>query len=120
MARISDIGLFNNERKEFIKVLDAEKNTILFTKEEAREALIRYIDEELELFSNGIADSRKKEINDRVNNKLKNLEEKLMNHINNKIDAVVEGLAERTINRVIEEEVNKRLEIKLTKIKNLL
>ncbi len=59
MAAIRGLQKFNENRKELVKIKTASDETILFTKDEIKAVLLKYIDEELELFSNGITERQK-------------------------------------------------------------
>jgi hypothetical protein len=118
MGKISNIGVFNSERQELLKIKTFNEDTILFTKEEAKAALVSYIEEELDLFASGINQNRKKELQTRLDFKLNQLENLLVGLINERIDKITERIVSLTINRVIDEEVNKRVELKLKKLKD--
>lgn len=120
MARISDLNSFNSHRKELMKVKTADDNTILFTREEARAALIKYIEDELDLFVGEIGVNVKKRMIEELNVKIKGIEGVLLNHINNKFNDLTEKIVVATIDKEVEKEVDKRLNIKLEKLKKLL
>ena len=111
---------FNQDRQELMKIKTINEEVVLFTKEEARNALIKYIDEELDFFASGISRQRKIELEEEINSKLGQMEIGLLRHIDDKIEKITERILEATINRKINEEVEKRLEEKLKKIKKLL
>ena len=98
---------FNRNREEILKVKTINNEVILFTKN----------DEELELFSNGVTKEIKDKIQERVNHQLKQIEVSLMGYLDDKFTNITESIALKTSNRLIEEEVNKRINIKLEKIK---
>ena len=120
MAAIRDLSSYNNDRRELMKIKTANDETILFTKEEAKLALVKYIDEELELMTTAISHDGKAELEGRLNFKLKQMEISLIKHIDEKLDTITEKIVELTINRKVEEEVEKRLELRLQKLKKLL
>lgn len=118
MALLHNIVEYNSKRQDLVKLKITADETILFTKEELREALIKYIDDELSFFVTGISAKRKKELEDRLNNKLVGMEKSLTSYINDRFDVITERIVDQTIGRKIEEEVTKRLNAKLEKIKN--
>lgn len=120
MASLPNIQVFNDNRKDLIKIKNLSDEVILFNKSEAIEALTKYITEELDLISSGITKETKDKILERVNFRLKQIEITMLKHINDKIDKITEKIVENSLNRIIEKEVNKRLEEKLEKIKQSL
>jgi hypothetical protein len=117
---VGDFIQFNAHRQNLLKIKTSADETILFTKEEAKAALITYISEELELFAEIVSKERKKELEDRINYKLKHIETNMFEHIEKKIDRISEEIALRILDRKVNEEVDKRVEAKLEKIKNSL
>jgi hypothetical protein len=95
-------------------------DVMVFTPAEARYALKAYIDEELNLYADATVLDYKTRLEERINFKIKQLEISLVDHVNSKVDVIVEKILASTVNRVFEEEVNKRLNVKLEKIKNSL
>jgi len=120
MGRLPNIGVYNSDRQELMKIKTINDEVILFTKEEAKTALVAYIDEELDLFATKISENKRDELQNRINFKLKQMENALVNLINERIDKITERVVELTINRVVNEEVNKRLELKIQKLKDSL
>lgn len=121
MAHISHLEEFNNNRKhELIKVKNINNEIILFSKEEALEALIKYISDDLNFLGNRIAFDKKNELDNKVALKLNSIEKSLLKHIDDKMNKISEKIISSTISRVIEEEVEKRVDIKLKKIKDAL
>lgn len=120
MGLIPNIEGVNRHRQEMMKIKTANDEVILFTKEEAKRALMNYINEELDLFSDELGEVTKKEIQGRLTLKLKSIEDSMLKHIDDKIDKITERVFEQIINRKINEEVNIRLEAKLKKIKDSL
>ncbi len=120
MSRISNIGQYNLNKQDLIKIKTINDEVILFSKEEAREVLVNYINDEIELFTDDIVKVNRVSMSERVNNKLTKLESSLIQHIDDKINNITEKIVDTILNRKIEEEVNKRVELKLQKIKNAL
>lgn len=120
MGKIPNVNEYNFNRQELLKIKNKSDETILFTKEEAKEALISYITDELELFSSRITTNTKVELQQRVDFKLRLMENELVRLINDKVDKITERVVTLITTRVIDEEVNKQLEEKLKKIKDSL
>lgn len=120
MASISNLKAFNSNRQDFVKIKTLEDEIILLTKAEARDALIKYIDEELDFLSDGIVQSRVNDIIKSVDLRLVNFEKKLENHISDKINAITETIISNLTTRVVEERVNEKLDEKLEKLKQIL
>jgi len=120
MAALPNLNSYNNDRKELMKIRTANDETILFTKSEAREALVKYITDELDMFANDLGTNVKTELGTRIMFKLTTFEHEMVRHIDNKFDTITEKIVDLILNRKIEEEVNKRVEQKLKKIKDSL
>lgn len=120
MASIPKLNDFNTDRKDLMKIKTIEDEIILFTKSEAREALIEYIDEELDFISHGVVQRRVNDIIESVDRRLMSFERKLENHISDKINAITERIISNATSRIVEERVNERLNEKLDKLKTML
>lgn len=123
MATIPNINEYNshlNARREMLKVKNLNDEILLFSADEARKALNSYIHDELAFYSDELTKQRKIELEDRINFKLKQIENAMIEHINNKVDKMTERIITLTTNRIFEEEVEKRLSIKLKKNKDSL
>ena len=120
MASIPRLNDFNTDRKDLMKIKTIEDEIILFTKTEAREALIEYIDEELDLISHGVTQRRVNNIIEDVDRRLRSFEMKLENHISDKINAITESIISNATTNIVEQRVNERLNEKLQKIKEQL
>lgn len=120
MAKITNLNTFNENRIQNVKLQNSIEEAIILTVDETKNFLNDLIVEELNVFSEIKIRERKIELEERLNFKLKFLENELVRHINEKIDKITEHIVSLTVNRVIEEEVSKRLEIKLDKIKKQL
>ena len=118
MAHINNITSFNDNRREINKIKTLNDEIILFTKEEAKEALRKYIVEELDLIGDELAKNYKDKIETRLNFKLRGIENTLKEFINNKVEKITERIVEKNINRVIDTEVDRRVELKLKELKN--
>lgn len=124
----SDWGKIRSEpsepKEEFhgdaLKFENKNGDVIVFTLKEAKEVLQNYLHEELELFADEVAKNNRSKISERVEFKIKQIERGLLEHIDFKFLKIEEKIINATIDRMIEEEVQKRLEIKLKQIKDLL
>ena len=120
MARLNDLRTFNDEK---IKALNIKRNSgdqIMLTIDEAKDVIREIISYEMGLMTDDVVKDRKIEIEERLNFKLKQLELSVIRHVNEKIDNMTERVVSLTLNRVIEEEVDKRVELKLNEIKKSL
>jgi len=101
-----------------LKFENKNGDVIVFTLKEARAVLQNYLHEELELFSDEVVGRNKTKIQERINFKLKQLENALIEHVDAKFLKIEEKIIEGTIDRKIEEEVKRRLDLKIEQIKN--
>ena len=123
MTKIPNLNDYNsplNARREMLKVKNLNDEILLFSKEEAREALNSYIHDELAFYSDELTKQRKIDLESRINFKLKQIENAMVNHIDDKVNKITERIIELTTTRIFEEEVEKRLELRLKKIKDSL
>ena len=120
MARISDLPEYNNGRYEAIKLKSAQDETILMTADDLKAVMVEYLSEELNFFADGITKKDKIKIQERVNFKLTQIENGMLRHIDDKINKITENIVSLMTTRMIEEEVVKRVELKLQKIKDLI
>jgi hypothetical protein len=129
MARIVDGTGFNARRiqeanNKFIKNTLTFKNsngdlTVVSTKE-LNEELFSYIESEMMKYPELKTDKVKQDIEDKLTEKLNNMENLLLDHINNKITKITQEIVSKTNKRYIDGEVNRLLNEKLEKLKNLL
>ena len=125
MARIYDIQRYNNTRKDSTRD-KADFETLRFENEngevmvvkphEVRDVLHDFIESEI----GSLGDAMKNQIKDKLDFKMKQIEIGLTLHINEKILSITEKILEKTIDRVVEEEINRRVQEKLEKIKKCL
>jgi flagellar biosynthesis/type III secretory pathway protein FliH len=120
MAAIPNYILYNENRQELLKIKNANNDTLLLTKEEVKEILIKYIDEELDFFTSGITKRRVDEIIEGVNYRLNRFEKSLDKHINDKINEITEKIIKNSTTNIIEQRVNEKLTEKLENLKKLL
>ncbi len=116
MASIPKLNDYNTNRKDLMKIKTFEDEIILFTKAEARDALIQYIDEELDFFTEGISKHRTDEIVKGVNERLDKFERSLKGHIDDKINSISEKIIEVSTTNMIEQRVNERLREKIQQL----
>jgi hypothetical protein len=120
MARISDLDRYNNNRYEAIKIKTANDETVLMTADDLKAVMVEYLSEELNFFADGITKKDKIKIQERVNFKLTQIENGMIRHIDDKINKITENIVSLMTTRMIEEEVAKRVELRIQNIKNLL
>ena len=98
---------------DVIKIENKSGDIAVFTPKEVRTILQEYIIQELEFFSDEVVRKNRSKVTERIDFKLKQLENSLVQHIDAKFLKIEEKIIEDIIDRKIEEEVTKRLEIKL-------
>jgi RNA polymerase-binding transcription factor DksA len=128
MARIVD-GTFNERRRveantKFIentlKFKNSNGNFTVVSTKELHEELFSYVESEMMKYPELKSDKVKKDIEERLTEKLENIEIKLLNHIDDKINKITQEIVSKTNKRYIDGEVNRLLNEKLEKLKNLL
>jgi len=120
MALIPNIGVYNDNKKELMKIRNLNDETILFTKQEAKEALVRYIATELDLFADDLGQNAKTELESSIAVRFKFFETAMVKHIEAKFNKITEQVVEKITSREVENEINRRVEERLKKIKNSL
>jgi len=120
MARLPNVGHYNEERIKAIKIKTIVDDAMVLTVDETKKILRDFINEELSFFAEDVAKSRRIEVEERLNFKLKQFENSMIRHIDDKINKITERIVELSINRVIEQEVETRLNKKLDKIRKQL
>jgi GTPase involved in cell partitioning and DNA repair len=122
MSRIPGLISFNNERKlgseDYLKIKTADESTVLLTKKEAKAVLLDYISQELDLFADSLAKEAITLIDDKVAIQYDKFAQEMYQHIEDKINKITEKIITEALSHRIEEEVKKRVAIKLDKIKN--
>ena len=113
MANLPNIKAFNEERRELMKIKNLNDEVILFTKQEAKDALVSYIGIELNLI---------KEVEDEVRSivdiQLSIIAKRIEKHISDKMNDLTEKIVEASLTRVIEAEIIRRVDERINKIKN--
>lgn len=124
MAKITNIVGFNADRllenNERIKIKNVNDETILMTADDLKAVMVSYLREEMDFFANGISKQDKIKLQERLNFKLKQFEIAMIRHIDDKLNDITEKIVSTCTDRIINEEVEKRVEEKLNKIKKLL
>ena len=117
MARISDLNSFNINRRdndfETLKFENKNGDVVVVKPQEVKDVLNDFLTSEI----NSLGDDIKIKIKDKLDFKIKQVETSLSDHIDEKILRVTERILDKTIDRVIEDEVNRRVMVKLEKIK---
>jgi len=126
MAKIINLEDYNKDRRKIkkdndildtIKVKTKQGDTLILKPEEIKSVIMEYIDEQIDLSASSTVLSFKMQLKTKIDFKLDNLEKTFMSHINVKIDEIADKIVSNSIDRVIEEEVKRRVNIKLDKIK---
>jgi len=120
MARLINLEQFNTNRKDLVKIKKLDEETILFTKDEAKEALLEYITQDLKFFSDGLPKYLIDELNHHVVLKLSKFEKEIDSFISTRINEIAEKMVEKTLTRVMEEKINEKVNEKLDKLKSML
>ena len=120
MSMLPDINGYNQSRKDYVKVQNIAGEVILFTKEEAKQALVTYISEELDLLATSVTIEQKIELQHKIDLKIKTIEKTMMDYLSTKFNEISEKIFEATLDFKIEQEVEKRLEEKIQKIRKIL
>ena len=118
MAKIIDLVEYNSNRREILEL--GSENVIKLSKDEAKEFFTDYLNDELDFIAKGISDNTKKILINNVNNRFFKLQQSLEQHIDKKFEKLTETIITQTTSRLFEEEVNKRVDEKLQKLKSLL
>jgi hypothetical protein len=120
MARLSNLPTFNLQRQEYVKLKNIEDETLVMSRDELKQFFVEYLEDDLNKITDNLSKKQKDAFSHLLLSKLSETEHKLLSSLNKKIDSVVENIVSRSTTRIIEEEVNKRVNIKLEKIKNML
>lgn len=119
---LPNLNRFNSdklkERDEYLKIKTVDENTLLLTKDEAKSVLLDYIHDELNLFADSLAKEELRLIDCRIAIKYDKFAESMYKHIDSKINQITERIIAEALSHRIEEEVKKRVAIRLEKIKN--
>lgn len=120
MARIANLETINKEKVALLNIARTADESVLVTADETKEVIRNYIKEELQFFANESARGRKTQLAKFLNDRLNEVETSLNDLINKKFDKLAERMVRETKESVIESEVNRRVELKLQKIREAL
>jgi hypothetical protein len=120
MARIAHLQTINNEKVALLNIARNADESVLVTADETRDVIKNFIIDELSFFADENINFRKSDFEYIVADKINKIELSLNEMINKKFDKLTERIVRETKESVIEAEVNKRLEIKLQKIRESL
>lgn len=129
MGKIININDWNADRKK-LSELNVDENVLSFENKhgelvvikpnEVKKVIKDYIIDELNLFADDEVVNLKVNVVTNVSTRLEQFEQRMEQHINEKIDALTEKIIQKILSRVVEDEVNKLLDEKLKKIKEML
>lgn len=129
MGKIININDWNADRKK-LSELHVDENVLSFENKhgelvvikpsEVKKVIKDYIIDELDLFADDEVVNLKVNVVTNVSTRLEQFEQRMEQHINEKIDALTEKIIQKILGRVVEDEVNKLLDEKLKKIKEML
>ena len=110
---ISTGGEFINSVSHSFKFENKNGDNIVITPQELREHISDFLTNEVNLYADETIREYREQLKRRLDVQMSNLE----NHINDKINKITEAIISSTTSRVIEEEVNRRVDEKLRKIR---
>ena len=134
MARIKDLLTYNSDRIDVIssshlsdvsmfqtyKFENKNGDSIIITPKELRGEINEFLRNEFDIYSDLFISDIKLKLIQKVNKSLEDFEESLTKHIDDKINIITENIISSSTKRIINDEVNKRVEQKLQRIKELL
>lgn len=140
MARIRDLLTYNSDRIDVIdsashlsnshlidvsmfqtyKFDNKNGDSMVITPKELKGEIDDFLRNELDIYSDLFIAEIKFKLIEKVNKSLKDFEESLSKHIDDKINIITENIISLSTKRIINDEVNKRVEEKLQRIKELL
>lgn len=123
MARINDIERFNtriNTRRDFIQLNLDEHNTVIVEKNEIKDMILNFIEEDDLFFANGLTRETKNALSNRIETRLNRIEASLQQDLENKFNSIADKIVSASTTRIFNEEVNRRVDEKLQKLKELL
>jgi hypothetical protein len=133
MARISNLKDYNTNRKEGIffedggdgdfealKFENKQGDIMVVRPQEVKDVLKDYIKFQLNEIADDITTNFGSKIKERLEFRLKQFEIGLMKHVDDKINKITEKVVENTMNRIIQNEVDRRINEKLKKLKEFL
>ena len=126
MGKIVNIQDFNNYRKHLSEVkLDEdvlsfenkEGELVVMRPSEAKDVIREFFVHELDLYLDDVVINYKMKATTDISSKLETFQHRLESFLDDKFNQITEKVMERVITRLVEEEVNKRVDEKLKKIK---
>lgn len=126
MGKIVNIQDFNNYRKHLSEVkLDEdvlsfenkERELVVMRPSEAKDVIREFFVHELDLYLDDVVINYKMKATTDISSKLETFQHRLESFLDDKFNQITEKVMERVITRLVEEEVNKRVDEKLKKIK---
>ena len=129
MGKIINLSEFNNYRKSLSEIKidedvlsfqNKEGDLVVMRPSEAKEVIREFFINELDLYLDDIVVNYKMKANTDVTLKLETFENRLNGFIEDKFNQISEKVIESVITRLVAEEVNKRVDEKLKKIKDRL
>ena len=104
------------DQTDLLTVEDKNGDYLVVTKQEVTKIIREFITSEIGNLPDEISERHKKDLSLRVNNKMLDLEKELLAFINYKFDSVAEKACEMLLNRKFNEEIDKRVEIKVEQL----
>jgi hypothetical protein len=133
MARIYNLKDYNTNRKEGIffedggdgdfealKFENKQGDIMVVRPQEVKDVLKDYIKFQINEIADDITTNFGSKIKERLEFRLKQFEIGLMKHVDDKINKITEKVVENTMNRIIQNEVDRRINEKLKKLKEFL
>jgi len=114
-----DLSKFNHY-KEMMKLDIGPDEVLLTTKEELKDFFITYLDKEFDLIAKNLSERSRKRLVESVEKNLSDFQNKIWEHVELKLEKVTETIITRMLSSKIEEEVKRRVDIRLQEIKNKL
>ena len=110
---ISTNGEIHSSISNVLKFENKNGDNIVITPTELREYITDYLTREVDLYADDTVKQYREQLQRRFDVQISNLE----GHINNKINKMTEDIISTTTSRLINEEVNRRVDEKLRKIR---
>lgn len=110
---ISTNGEIHSSISNVLKFENKNGDNIVITPTELREYITDYLTREVDLYADDTVKQYREQLQRRLDVQMSNIE----GHINDKINKMTENIISTTTSRLINEEVNKRVDEKLRKIR---
>ena len=98
MAMLPSLSLFNDGRRENVRIETAVGESILLTKAETKRMLFEFLNEDLELLTDENVKDTKKKILTLINDKMDGFELEFFDFINDKINKIAENIILKSTN----------------------